>query len=90
MDIEDGVAWLEFSLDKLKHRWMAAVEDDWIDMTILYRFAGLLEERNTGKRFAQLDYGGQDMVLAVIPTSSFEALNRLPGVRFVWLKTAAL
>jgi hypothetical protein len=90
VDIDGGVAWLEFSLETIKFHWKVAVQNDWIDMTILYRFAGLLEKRNTGKRFAQLDYGGQDMVLAVIPVSKLEALNRLPGVRFEWLESANL
>ena len=88
VDIDGGLAWLEFSLDKINYRWDVAVEDDWIDETVLYRFAGLLEMRDTGKRFARLEYDGQDMVLAVIPVSALEVLNRLQGVRFVWLQSA--
>lgn len=88
VDIDAGDAWLEFSLDDTKYHWKAVVQDDWLDPAIIDRFAGLLEKRNADKRFAQLDYGGQDVVLAVIPVSKFETVNRLPGVQFVWVTSA--
>ena len=44
VDIEEGEAWLSFRLDGQRVRWEAEVEGDWVDETILSRFAELLHK----------------------------------------------
>src|SRR5215831_3510102 len=45
VDVEDSTAWLSFSLDGKPEKWIAKVDDDWVDPEMLSRFARLLESR---------------------------------------------
>ena len=85
VDIEAGVAWLDFMIGSEKTRWDAEVNDDWVDATILSRFASLLSHSKTGRRFTYLDLGGQDCVIGCSTPQQLKVLNRATGLRFQWL-----
>ena len=52
---------------------------------ILSRFAALLEERNTGRRFAYLDLGGQDCVMGCSSPEQLTLLRKRAKLAFKWL-----
>jgi hypothetical protein len=85
VDIEEGEAWLEFELGGQTLRWEAEVEDDWVDATILTRFAELLARLNTGRRFTYLDLKGQDCILGCCSPDQLAALRKKTGLDFQWL-----
>jgi hypothetical protein len=60
VEVEEGMAWLSFSLEGKTERWAAKVEDDWVDAEVLSRFARLLESREMGRRYTYIDLQGQD------------------------------
>ncbi len=85
VDIEEGVAWLEFEIDGQKIHWDAEVQDDWVDHTILSRFAELLASRGTGRRFTYLDLKGQDCIIGCSTATQMTALRQKTGLDFQWL-----
>jgi hypothetical protein len=85
LDFEEGVTWLEFELDGRKIHWDIEVEDDWIDPTVLSRFAALLAARKTGRRYTYLDLKGQDCLIGCATSAQFEALKRSARLEFEWL-----
>ena len=85
VDIENDSAWLEFELDGQRVHWDAAVQDDWVDPAMLSRFAALLEERNTGRRFTYLDLGGQDCVIGCSSPEQMTLLRKRAKLAFKWL-----
>ena len=63
VDLEAGTAWLSFALDGQTYRWDVEVNDDWVDSSVLSRFAQLLEARKVGRRFTYVDLKGQDCLI---------------------------
>jgi hypothetical protein len=86
VDVEAREAWLSFVLDGSEHRWTCEVQDDWVDPTVLSRFAALLARRNTGYRFAYLDLGGQDCMLGCFRDDELRRLRRTTGLAWEWLQ----
>jgi hypothetical protein len=86
VDIEEGKAWLSFKLDGQEYKWTAVVEDDWVDPTIMSRFAELLGKRQCGKRFTYHNLGGQDCLIGCSTPEELESLRILTGLSFVWLE----
>lgn len=86
VDLEEGVAWLEFTLDGKAYRWDASVESDWVDPAILSKFAELLIARAPGVRFTYLDLGGQDCMLGAATQEQLDCLRSKCGLEFVWLE----
>jgi len=85
VEIEDGEAWVSFRIDGQTVRWDAEVDDDWVDATILSRFAELLRNRGTGKRYTYYDLGGQDCLIGCATAEMLERLRVATGLDFVWL-----
>lgn len=86
VDIEAGEARLSFSLDGKRHEWNCEVDADWVDATILSKFANLLATRRTGRRFTYLDLGGQDCVLGCFTDAERIMLSSATGLAFEWLE----
>ena len=86
VDLEEGVAWLELTLDGETYHWNARVEDDWVDPSILSKLAKLLIDRNQGVRFTYLDLGGQDCILGAATAEQLDCLRSKCGLGFVWLE----
>ena len=85
VDVEEGEAWLSFTLDGRHHRWQARVEDDWVDPSILSKFAALLASRNVGKRFTYIDLGGQDCLIGCATPEQSACLEARTGLKVEWL-----
>jgi hypothetical protein len=84
-DLRRGVAWLTFTLRGEEFRWLAKIEECWIDPVILSRFAALLEAQDAGLRYICLDLGGQDCLLGCATDEQFAALRKRTGLPFEWL-----
>jgi hypothetical protein len=85
VDLEEEVAWLSFTLNGRTIKWDAAVDNDWVDPMILSRFAELLAQQRTDRRFTYLDLGGQDCLIGCCAPKQLIDLNKLTGLDFVWL-----
>ncbi len=85
VDIEEGKAGLAFHLGGHKYRWDAEVKDDWVDPTILSRFAELLLKRGHGRRFTYIDLGGQDCLIGCSTPQQRSALQERTGLEVEWL-----
>jgi hypothetical protein len=87
-DEEDGKGtnWVEFVLDGQTVRWNVKVNDDWVDSGIMSRFAELLKERGTSRRFTYLDIGGgQDCLIGCASSDQLALLRQRTGLDFLWL-----
>ena len=84
-ELSHGVAWLCFTLREQEFRWPARIEERWIDPNILSRFALLLQEQETDRRYICLDLGGQDCLLGCATDQQFSSLRKITGLAFEWL-----
>ncbi len=85
VDIESGAAWLSFVLDGQLQKWIAKVNDDWVDPSILSRFAKLLESRATARCFTYVDLKGQDCLIGCVTKGERAWLSANTGLTFEWL-----
>lgn len=86
VDVEQEEAWLSFKLDGRTEKWIAVVNDDWVDTTILVRFAALLETRSV-KRFTYIDLGGgQDCLIGCATPAQRKALMKATKLQVEWLR----
>ena len=84
-EVQNGVAWLSFTLRGEEFRWPAKIEERWIDPNILSRFAALLEAQDAGRRYTCLDLGGQECLVGCSTQPEFAELRRITGLAFEWL-----
>ena len=85
VDVEAKEAWLKFALDGRIQRWTCEVDSDWVDPKVMSRFAALLEERETERRFTYLDLGGQDCIIGCFIEAERKRLCRVTGLAWEWL-----
>ena len=81
VDIENDVAWVEFT-----HRGMAtkielAVDNDWADPQLFARLNVVLAGNGSKRVFAQHDLG-QDCLIVCRTASEISTLNKIPGLAF--------
>ncbi|MGA2217889.1 MAG: hypothetical protein ABSG51_07375 [Terracidiphilus sp.] len=89
VDIDRGIAWLEFSFrGELKHI-DCRVKDDWVDGDVFSQFADLLAQSDPDKKFLYYDTDGQDCILACATNAQFKELKRA-GIKFELLKGALI
>jgi hypothetical protein len=86
VEVEEGMAWLSFSLEGKTERWAAKVEDDWVDAEVLSRFARLLESRETGRRYTYIDLQGQDCLIGCATEKEKNRLASATGLKVEWLR----
>jgi hypothetical protein len=86
VDIEEERAWVAFTLDGKPYRWDCEVDDDWVDASVLSRFAELLAARGGERRFTYLDTGGQDCVIGCFRNDERERLRKVTKLDWQWLK----
>jgi hypothetical protein len=87
VNVEDGEAWIEFSLDGVRQRWEAQVEDDWVDTTIVSRLARLLVDRRASeRRFTSIDLGGQSVLIGCATPAERTRFRKLTGLAVGWLE----
>jgi hypothetical protein len=85
VDVQAGKAWLAFTIDGVAVRWTCEVDGDWVDSTVLTRFADLVAKRRTGRRFTYLDLGGQDCLLGYFSEAEKAQLARVTKLPWQWL-----
>jgi hypothetical protein len=85
VDVQEESAWVEFDLDGQRIHWDAKVENDWIDATILSRFAELMAKRKAGRRFTYCDLKGQDCLIGCCSPQQLQMLRSKTGLNFTWL-----
>jgi hypothetical protein len=92
LEVEDYVevmkeeAWLAFKLDGVDHHWTCKVNSDWVDSTVMSRFAKLLMARKTAKRFTYLDTGAQDCILGCFTDDQRKRLRKTTRLDWKWLE----
>jgi hypothetical protein len=89
VDIDEGVAWLEFTFrGQLKHI-DCKVNDDWVDSSVFEHFVDLLAQSDPDKKFLYYDTDGQDCILACATNAQFKEL-RQAGIGFELLRSASI
>jgi len=83
VDVENGEAWVEFTLDGTKVHWDLKVSDDWVDPEVYSQVQRLVAPRAAGKQFfiAAL---GQDSLILFGDDQMRQALSKLSGLKFQW------
>jgi hypothetical protein len=74
VDIEEGTAWIEYTVDGKQRRWDIEVNDDWADTMIVAYLMGDLER--DGHLFRAKD-NGQAMVLFYLDDAAARRLSEL-------------
>jgi hypothetical protein len=85
VDVEKGEAWISFEMKGKKYKWTAEVNDDWLDETVLFRFADLFASLKTGRRFTYLHDGGQGGLIGCSTEEQLYQLIKKTGLQFQWL-----
>ena len=86
IDIDAGEAHVAFRLAGQDYHWEATVDNDWVDASILSRFASLLERSGQGRRFTYIDLSGQDCLIGCAVESERARLAKETGLKVEWLK----
>lgn len=82
IDIIEGVAHIEFTLDGRTHDIEPTVDDDWFDPEVITHLAKLLAARPTERRFFAYDTGDQNLLIACLTPAQAEALEKDAGLTF--------
>lgn len=83
LDREHGVATIHFQIDGKSEHWEAEIDDNWLDASILSRFAALLAEGNGELRLVSATTGDEQAMLVVcVPESQLIDLRRQTGMDF--------
>ncbi|WP_235822222.1 hypothetical protein [Gottfriedia luciferensis] len=82
VDIENLEASLSFKLDGKEYHWSLKVDDDWLDITIIYKFNELLKLKSPDKSISIFYLGGQDCLIGIFSKQQVKQLNTLKGIKF--------
>lgn len=77
VDIEAGKAWLKYTVDGTQRNWQVKVEDDWVDIHILFSIMKDIER--DGHRF-YFEGDGQGMLLFYFDFKKAADLHRLTNI----------
>ena len=90
VDVEQGVAWVEFDLSGERIRWEFSVEDDWLDPTVLLNYDRLLKEAGSPLRIYSnhADYG-QVALLIAFTQEDKRRFDKLSKVKLALIEKAA-
>jgi hypothetical protein len=80
LDEDEGT--LSFHLDGRAYEWTVAIQGDWLDTTVLDRFAELLAARATTRRIVIVANLGQAYVLGTFTSDELDRLRALTGLAF--------
>lgn len=83
VDIENGEAWVEFTLDGKPIHWDLEVSDDWLAPELYTQLQELVTARAGGKKFFIVALG-QDSLVGFGDAALKDALSRLIGLEFQW------
>jgi hypothetical protein len=85
VDLEEGKAWVSFSINGQDFRWDLVVDDDWVDPQLFSNVVELTRTLNTKGRFTYFDTGGQNFVVGFETPESRAAIVKATGLRVEWL-----
>ena len=83
VDLENGEAWVEFTLDGQPVHWDLKVSDDWVDPGLYTQMQALAVSHCGGKKFFIVGLG-QDSLLCFGDAAMKDALSQLSGLKFQW------
>lgn len=76
VDLDEGVAWLEFDCGGQRVHVDCTIDDDWVDQNVFGVFVTLLARHAPDKLFIYYDLHGQDCILGCTTRKQFELLRR--------------
>jgi hypothetical protein len=85
VDIDEGVAWVSFTLKGQHHKWDMKVDDDWVDTDLFSKIVALTKEHDTRGRYTYFDTGGQNAVLGYETPEHLQEVVKRTGLRIEWL-----
>lgn len=90
VDVEEGVAWVEFNRNGSRTRWDAEVDNDWMDPDVIVKYDALLKEVSGGLRIYSnhTDYG-QAALFAAFDANQFKLFKKLSAIRMALIESQA-
>lgn len=85
VDIEEGQAWVSFTVGGNNYKWELKVQDDWVDPTLFSRLVKAIKTLTVDGRFTYFNTGGQNAVIGFETRSSREQLISRTGLQIEWL-----
>ncbi len=85
VDIEEGVAWVSFSVRGKSYKWDLEVEDDWVDPDLFSKVVDVTRTLDTKGKFTCFDTGGQNFVVGFETPESRDAIVKATGLKIEWL-----
>ena len=85
VDVEEGKAWVSFTLRGKNYRWALKVDDDWADPELFTRIVELTKTFNTKGRYTYFNTGGQNAVLGFETPKDRDAIIKVTGLKIEWL-----
>jgi hypothetical protein len=82
VDLENGVAWVEFDLDGKTIHWDLPVSDDWMAPELYSQLQALVTSRSDQKFF--ITALGQDSLIGFGFAALKGKLSELSGLKFAW------
>jgi len=86
VDIEEGKAWVSFSIKGKAYKWKLKVEDDWVDPDFFSKIVALTRTLRTNGRFTYFDTGGQNFVVGYETPAGLDTLTKGTGLKIIWLE----
>jgi hypothetical protein len=77
VDIDQGIAWLQFECQGELVRIDCAVEDDWVDPELFGYSVEMLAKCDPNKLFIYYDLGGQDCIIGCVTLEQYQKLQEL-------------
>jgi hypothetical protein len=85
VDLEEGVAWVSFTVRGRSYKWDLKVDDDWVDATLFTKVAALTSTLRTKGRYTYFDTGGQDVVIGYETPEGRQRLIAATGLKVEWM-----
>ena len=79
----DVAAWLEFECAGVQYHWDWEMNGDWLDTSLFHRFAELLEQSGSSRRYCAEDLEGQQVTLICPTKEEFRRFSELTPNKFV-------
>jgi hypothetical protein len=83
VDIQEGVAWLQFALRGKSVKWDLEVSDDWLAPEFYSNFQELARRENPNRGFFICALG-QDSLIGYGDAQMKDAVGRFAGLQFTW------
>lgn len=84
----EGESWLRFEHDGTAYDWQIKVDDDWIDISVIDRFAELLERQQSERRYFASVTDTQDCLIVCPTQQEFDAILKLTSEEFTAIRNA--